>query len=271
MEELLRELGIRGELSQGLLIVTLVVMRNIPIIFQTPFLGGKLVPMETRIGLAVGLTALVYPFARGAMTGPIETNSLVFITLMMKELFIGFLIGFVASEIFIAMEIGGRALDVMRGSNMAEVQVPELQLRVSPMGMFGFQLLLVIFCALNGHGHFIESVAESFRLVPIDAWPKVTIGLKELTGMVMEYTASLFAIAFALVFPGLFSAFIVDIVFGMFNRVAPQLNAYFMAMGIKAMGGLAMFMFALGLLTTELTSRLEGTLLFIRRLVLHLG
>lgn len=271
MDELLRELGARGELSQGLLVVTLIVMRCIPIIFQTPFLGGKLVPMETRMGLSVGLSALVYPFAKGAMAGPIETNPMVFIVLMMKELFLGFLIGFVATEIFIAMEIGGRALDVMRGSNMAEVQVPELQLRVSPMGMFGFQLLLVLFCALGGHTHFIESVAESFRIVPIDAWPTVAIGMEELVGMVMRYTASLFSVAFALVFPGLFAAFLVDIVFGMFNRVAPQLNAYFMAMGIKALGGIAMFMFALSLMSAELTSRLEDTLIFIRRLVLHLG
>jgi flagellar biosynthesis protein FliR len=271
MDELLRELGFQGELSQGLLVVTLIVSRTIPIIFQTPFLGGKLVPMETRIGLAVGLSALVYPFARGSMSGPLDTNGVVFIVLMMKELFIGFIIGFVASELFVAMEIGGRGLDTLRGSNMAEVQVPELQLRISPTGMFGFQLLLVIFCVLDGFGHFIESVLESFRVVPIDAWPTLTIGLEELAMMIVTYTSSLFGIAFALVFPGMFAAFITDVVFGMFNRVAPQLNAYFMAMGIKAMGGIAMFMFALSMMSSELSIRLEDSLLFVRRLIMQLN
>jgi flagellar biosynthetic protein FliR len=263
--------GLGGGISQMMLIGTLLVMRIIPIIFQTPFLGGKLVPPETRIGLAVGLTILAYPYAKSALQGPIETNSMVYITLMMKELFVGYTIGFIASELFFAMEIGGRALDVMRGSNMAEVQVPELQLRASPIGDFNFQLLLVVFCAVNGHGYFIESVIQSFGVVPCDQWPTVAVGFEEMTKQILVYTSSLFALAFGLVFPGLFAAFITDVVFGMFNRVAPQLNAYFMAMGIKAMAGIAMFMFALSLFIGQLSHRLEESLLFIRRIIQMFG
>ena len=54
----------------------------------------------------------------------------------------------------------------------------------------------------------------------------------------------------------MFASFLVDIVFGMFNRIAPQLNAYFMAMGVKAMGGLAMFMFAMVLMVGQLAHHL---------------
>jgi flagellar biosynthetic protein FliR len=36
------------------------------------------------------------------------------------------------------------------------------------------------------------------------------------------------------------ATFITDIVFGLLNRVAPQLNAYFMAMPVKAMAGVAL-------------------------------
>jgi flagellar biosynthesis protein FliR len=263
--------GLGGGLSQIILLGTLMVMRIIPIIFQTPFLGGKLVPAETRIGLSVGLSILAYPYAKHALQGPIDTNSAVYITLMMKELFVGYTIGFIASELFYAMEIGGRALDVMRGSNMAEVQVPELQLRASPLGDFNFQLLLVIFCALNGHGYFLESVIDSFAIVPADQWPTVGVGFEEMIKQLIVYTASLFALAFGLVFPGLFATFITDVVFGMFNRVAPQLNAYFMAMGIKAMAGIAMFMFALSLLFGELSQKLEQSLLFVRRMIHMFG
>ena len=259
--------GLRGELWEPMIIGALILIRILPIVFQTPFLGGKLVPTETRMGLAVGLTLLVWPYATADL-GPVEANAAVLIVLMAKELFLGFVIGFVATELFYAMEVGGRAVDVMRGSNMAEVQVPELQLRVSPIGQFNFQLLLVIFCALNGHGHFIESVIESFHLCPVDAFPTFTGGgWEEMVDRILVYTSAIFGIAFALVFPGMFSSFLVDVVFGMFNRIAPQLNAYFMAMGVKAMAGLAMFMFALGLMAEQLAYRLEDSLFFIRRLV----
>ncbi len=263
--------GLRGNLSDFLLMFSLVLMRIVPIIFQTPFMGGRLVPTETRIGLSVGLAILVFPYAQDAMKDPLDANWVAYIILMMKEVFIGFVIGFIASEIFYAMEIGGRALDVMRGSNMAEVQVPEIQLRASPVGQFNFQLLLVVFCALNGHGIFIESVIDSYQVVSIDRFPAFAAGFDTFIDQVLSYTNSLFGLAFALVFPGLFASFLVDVVFGMFNRIAPQLNAYFMAMGVKAMAGLVMFMFALILMTQQLAGRLEENLMFLKRLVRLLG
>lgn len=270
-DKILQALDVQSGLASQLLLGSLVVMRILPIIFQTPFLGGKLVPAETRIGLSIGLTMLVFPFAVAGADGGISINGATYMVLLLKELFLGFVIGYVATEIFYAMEIGGRAVDVMRGANQAEVQVPELQLRVSPIGQFNFQLLLVIFCALNGHGYFIESVIESFRLVPVDSFPAVRGGFENFVDQILQYVSGLFAIAFALVFPGLFASFLTDVVFGMFNRIAPQLNAYFMAMGVKAMGGLFMFMVALSLMMGELAKHLEESLVFVRELVGLLG
>jgi flagellar biosynthetic protein FliR len=271
VQALIDALGAEGTIAQAMLIGTLLVMRILPIMFQTPFLGGRVAPPETRIGLSVGLTILVYPYAVAGMQGPLAVNGIAYVVLMFKELFIGYVIGFVAAEIFYAMEIGGRTLDIMRGSNMAEVQVPELQFRASPIGQFNFQLLLVVFCVLDGFGFFIESVIESFRVVPIDGWPVMQVGLEHLVDQVLHHSTKLFTIAMALVFPGAFAAFVVDIVFGMFNRIAPQLNAYFMAMGVKAMAGLAMFMFSLSLMVGQLAHHLEDTLVFLRKLMTYFG
>lgn len=266
-DKILSELGVQADVGRILIIGSLVVVRVLPIIFITPFLGGKLVPAETRLGLSIGLTLLVFPFASEGAASALELNAVAYLFLLLKEMFLGFVIGFLAAELFYAMEIGGRAVDVMRGANQAEVQVPELQLRVSPVGQFSFQLLLVVFCTLNGHGHFIQSVIESFALVPVDTFPSFRGGFEHVVDLILRYVSSLFGIAFALVFPGLFASFLTDVVFGMFNRIAPQLNAYFMAMGVKAMGGLFMFMIALDLFIGQLAHHLEESLVFIRRLV----
>jgi len=259
------------ELSQIVLAGTLIIFRVIPMTFLTPFLGGKLVPAPTKMGMSVGFAILIFPYAIQSTSGPIDLNPVVYIVLMLKELFLGFVIGFVASELFLAMEIGGRILDVMRGSNMAEVQVPELNLRASPLGDLLFQLLLVIFLAVGGHRIFIEAVVESFRVVPIDGWPKMALGFDEFCFAILKYTGSLFALAFALVFPGVFATFMTDVVFGMLNRVAPQLNAYFMAMGIKAMAGIALLFFGLGLAIETMTTLVADELRFIEEIVERLG
>lgn len=265
-DKILEQLGLQTNLASMLVVGSLVVIRVLPIIFQTPFLGGKLLPPETRLGLSFGLTALVFPFAAGG-AGATDFNAAAYLALLLKELFLGFVIGFLAAKLFYAMEIGGRAVDVMRGSNQAEVQVPELQLRVSPVGQFSFQLLLVVFCAINGHGYFIQSVIESFEVVPVDAFPTFRGDFAHVVDLILGYASSLFKIAFALVFPGLFASFLTDVTFGMFNRIAPQLNAYFMAMGVKAMGGLFMFMVCLKLMMGQLAERLEESLVFIRRII----
>ena len=53
--------------------------------------------------------------------------------------------------------------------------------------------------------------------------------------------------------PVIAATFITDLVFGMLNRVAPQLNAYFLAMPVKAVAGVIMALVAF----IPFTNRLE--------------
>jgi flagellar biosynthesis protein FliR len=57
----------------------------------------------------------------------------------------------------------------------------------------------------------------------------------------------------------------------MFNRIAPQLNAYFMALGVKASAGLVMLFFALTLMMDQMEVLLQDSLVFVRKLVGALG
>ena len=261
----------RQDLTLVLMAGMLVMLRVLPIIFITPFMGGKLVPPETKMSISMGAAVLVFPFATEAMVGPMPLNPIAFIVLMFKELFVGFTIAFVATELFYGMEIAGRALDIMRGSNMAEVMVPELGFRASPIGDWLLQLTLIIFIALNGHRYFLFGLFESFAVVPINQMPAFMAGFDTVVDAILHYTAGLFGVAFALVFPGLFVTFMTDAVFGMLNRVAPQLNAYFMSMAIKPLAGMIMVLFALKLMMGEMGKNVERSILFVNRLIQYMG
>ena len=56
----------------------------------------------------------------------------------------------------------------------------------------------------------------------------------------LKLTAEILFIGVILSAPIVVATLISDIVFGILNRVAPQLNAYFMSMPVKAMGGVIM-------------------------------
>jgi len=260
--------GRSPDLAELVLQGMLLMFRILPIVFITPFLGGKLVPATTKMGISFALAFLLWPAVVGTVTTPMATvSAVVFIPLMLKELFIGYVIGFVGAEMFYAMEIGGRVLDVMRGSNMAEVQVPELGFRASPIGLFLFQILLIVFIGVGGHRLFLGAFIESYALVRIDQFPALSGGFFELVDAIMRYTASLFAIAFALVFPGIFATFMTDVVFGMLNRIAPQLNAYFMAMGVKAMSAIALLLFSLTLVYDRMADLVAYSLQFAQNVI----
>ena len=47
------------------------------------------------------------------------------------------------------------------------------------------------------------------------------------------------------------ATFITDVVFGILNRVAPQLNAYFMSMPVKALGGVIVIFVSLAAITAN--------------------
>ena len=55
-------------------------------------------------------------------------------------------------------------------------------------------------------------------------------------------TAEILMVAVMISAPILAATFITDLVFGILNRVAPQLNAYFMSMPVKALGGVIMIL-----------------------------
>src|SRR5262249_22868952 len=114
-----------------------------------PFLGGKNAPGEVKMGIGMTLTMVVWPTAVAAVDGPLPLGPITFLVMMCKETFVGLVIGFVAAEIFYTVEIAGQLIDILRGANQIQLQVPELQERSSAFGDLNFQLLLAIFLALD--------------------------------------------------------------------------------------------------------------------------
>ena len=83
-ERILELVNIESDLPNQLLTGFLIVMRILPIVFLTPFLGGKLVPSETRLGLSLGLALMVFPYASMGVTSGLEVNGPTFILLLFK-------------------------------------------------------------------------------------------------------------------------------------------------------------------------------------------
>ena len=222
-----------------------VVVHREVMIPKDPFLGGALVPNTVKMGLGVVLTIVVWPLARGSLAGEIPYEAITFALLMLKEVFVGFAVGFVNAHIFWAMEMAGRIIDTVRGTSMAEVLVPHTKKRATPFGDLYYQMMLVFFVVLGGHRVFLDTFCFSFASIPLNATIDSGPGLTPFFFFMIRTTAEIFLIATLMAAPIMAATFITDVVFGILNRVAPQLNAYFMAMPVKAVAGVIMALVAL--------------------------
>ncbi len=252
MQEILQKLAQGLQYTREMLVLTLILGRTMPMILLTPFFGGKLVPPEVKMGLGLLISILVWPVVKDSMTGEIPVSPFPFLLLMMKEVFIGLAIGFVAAHIFWAMEMAGRIIDTVRGASMSEVLVPQSEARATPVGDLLFQLLIVVFFAIGAHHIFLEAFFFSFAALPLDQGLILGPESEPFVNLMIRLGADIFLIAVVLAAPVLAATFITDVVFGILNRVAPQLNAYFMSMPVKAMAGIIMVLVAMQPLAARL-------------------
>lgn len=259
MQALLNHFGVALNYTREFIIVALILARTMPMMFLTPFLAGKMAPSTVKMGFGVLLTVLLWPLARAQVTH-IPTSAPIVLLLMMKEVFIGLCIGFVNAEMFYAMDMSGRLIDTVRGTSMSEVQDPSSKQRVTPVGDLYSLLFLVVFVVLGGHFIFLRMYFYSFKALPIDKMISAGPHFNQFVWYIVRLTAQILVISVGLAAPVVAATFISDVVFGILNRVAPQLNAYFMSMPVKALGGVIMIFIALDAIVARFGDYVTWTL-----------
>ncbi len=274
MEAILTQLGVQLNYTRELLIVALILGRTMPMIMMTPFFAGKLAPAEIKMGLGVLLAALLWPQARASISTDIPVTAVAFLLLMLKEVFLGFCIGFVNAHIFWALEVAGRIIDTARGTAMSEVQVPHSKQRATPIGSLYNQLFIIFFFAAGGHRVFLGAYFRSFITLPLDQSfvPSVSLGvsMELLTDFLIHLGGEVLLVGTILAAPIMAATFITDLVFGILNRVAPQLNAYFMSMPVKALGGVVVILIAFGAVIERFDFYVEWMLTAVADTISHL-
>lgn len=265
--------------AQIVMAVGLMMSRILGMVWLAPFIGGKLVPSQVKIGLAFVIGILLYPFVLSEAnldavfnpTGAIFPFSVRIVGLVVKEVFIGVVLGFIIVTIWHGAEMIGRFVDTARGSAMGTALVPESGQQVSVFGSLYYQLLLVIFLVLDGHLIFLNYFVQSYLLIPLAGIPRFDTGMWPFFDMMIRITAQLFVAAITLSAPVLIAIFVTDVCMGLFNKVAPQINVLFLMMPFKAVLGVLFSMLALYLFVEEsqkiMTVALHKVWLAIRHLI----
>jgi flagellar biosynthetic protein FliR len=254
LESVLRIFEISHSPQTFIVLIGLSFARLVSFFSIVPFFGGAAVPARVKVATAMSLVVILYPSLEASVPagqtlgfGPIG-----FIALLAKEVLVGFTLGFVASLVFEAVQVAGRIADFQRGSTMGELYAPQIQSRVSELGQFKLQLAIVLFIAIGAHRLFIGALLRSFDFIPAIGFPKLTAGWSPAAELIVVMTGSVLSIGLQLAAPVVIALLLTDLFFGIINRVAPQVNVFFLSMPVKMLVGVIVVLIILPLLALRM-------------------
>ncbi len=246
IDALLRLLDVQISVMSLLALGGLVFARMLAFVTVVPFFGGQSVPNQVKVAEAVAFVLLIAPgLSASAPELAVRGGAFGFAILALKEVAVGFTLGFVASLVFEAIQVAGRIIDAQRGATMGEMLNPMLQEQVSELGQFKLQVAIVIFLALGAHRFVIEGLFRSFEIIPVADFPKLGAGLSPGLASVTLLTGEVLALGVRLAAPAMAALLLTDVFFGLINRVAPQFNVFFLSMPVKMALGIFIVMLAL--------------------------
>jgi len=204
-----------------------------------PVFGAKTVPPRVRLVLAAALTVLLGPMIKAP--AQVELLSGTSMVIAIQQMIIGVALGFAVQIIFDAVVMGGQLLANSMGLSFA-MNVDPLHGTSTPvLGQFYMIVVTLTYLSLNGHLVLIESLLQSFTLLPVGTTGLGGDGL----WMLVNFGATLFSGALMIALPGLAAMLIVNFGFGVMSRAAPTLNLF--AVGFPAALALGLIVVLLGL------------------------
>lgn len=226
--------------------------RMLPIIALSPFFGSRVLPNPTKVFFAITLFIIFLPQFLLSLSTPLIFN-LQLVLLVLKELFVGLIIGFMISIPFIIVQAAGMLIDHQRGGASLMVNDPTIQNQSSPIGTMFNLVLITIFYAVDGPFIFLDAIFQSYEVIPPDQFLNAALFGENSPFWAVQIRLfnEVMVLAVRVATPALIAILMTDVFLGIANRLAPQVQITFLGLPLKSLLGLAVICFGWYLMTAE--------------------
>ena len=223
------------DLLQNHAAVFLLLLTRVSGIFMlAPFFGSLNIPPYIRAGAALAISVVLFPVVDQSALIKAPAAVPVYVLAVLTELFVGWLIGFVAYISFSAIHMAGKIMDMQVGFSIVNVMDPTSGQQIPLIGSFLYNLGLIVFLVTNGHHMIIAALFESFRVVPL-------LGMTanpDLTMLMVNFTAGIFSTGMKIAMPVTFAILLTNVALGVLARTMPQLNIFVVGVPMQIIVGL---------------------------------
>lgn len=183
-----------------------------------PIIGAGMLPVRIRLGLAVFVTlALVATLPRVPTVDPFSGMSFM---MVVQQILVGLLLGFMVQILFQIFVIGGQLVAMQNGLGFSTLMDPINGVSVTSISQLYLMSINLLFFTMDGHLALIKLLADSFFVWPID---QNGFDLSKMRFFV-DQGSWMFQSGLLVALPAVTALLVVNFIFGVMSRVAPQMN-----------------------------------------------
>jgi flagellar biosynthetic protein FliR len=221
----------------------LVLFRISGVLLVAPVFGSATIPHPAKISFALVLAVLFFPMV-GRTGLSVEPAPAAYLLAAGGELVVGLLIGFAASLLFSAVQLGGQLIDQELGIMMANVIDPVSNEQVSVVAQFKLMLSVVVYLLIDGHHFLLTAVRDSFAAVPLLGVRVSGAAAARLSDALM---GDLFRMAVQIAAPAMVTLFLITVAMAFMARAVPEMNVFILGFPVRIAVGLAVLAVGVGL------------------------
>lgn len=213
------------------------------------------VPVQVKILMSVAVATMIFPLVskEGYITG--LGDSLI-IWYVIKEVFIGLTMGYLARLFFYIFNIAGDIISISMGLSGVQLLNPNFGGRSSAIEQFLMIMATLFFISIDGHHLLIMGIADSFRLVPVfqnsislAGFEMSTLFLKEITEMGLKICA-----------PAMVSILFMNLALAIIGKAVPQFNVLITSLPVNILFGFTVLFVSMPILMWQMDTFLEMTM-----------
>ncbi|NLO97988.1 MAG: flagellar biosynthetic protein FliR [Peptococcaceae bacterium] len=229
-------MGLADLLNWNLSLFLLIFSRWAGMVMIAPVFGARGVPGMVKLGLAVSMAIVVFPLLT-ATAPAIPQELFPFVALLIKEILVGLVIGFVINLITAVMQGAGQLMDFQIGFLMANTIDPIHGMQSPMTGNFLLIITTMLLLATNAHHYIIAALVKSYEYLPLNP---STVPYS--VAFFIDITAKVIALSLQIAMPIYGAILLAEIGVGLLSKAVPQLNMFSVLFAVKIIFGLGLLL-----------------------------
>ena len=244
-----------------LILFALVVMRMSGAVVFNPVLGRTNLPRTAKGAMVLMLSLLLYLGVEGNLKHQ-PANLIEFGVMLLKELMVGFVIGYSMELGFMVIRFASSIIDQTMGLSMAQTYDPQYNTQMTITSNLYYAFLFLLFLAGDGHVRLLALFFSSARLIPFG---QVTIDTGLARMMLETFTANI-TMGLQLAFPIIAMELVTEAAMGILMRMIPQINVFAVNFQLKIIVGLMMLLFMFSPMSERLYVLIDNMFMYMQQL-----